>query len=113
MYVLYILLSRPDEDYLLALDSTKWLQRVGELMTVANSVVKTLTELKCHVLVCFESGWDRTTQVDRFTVLVIFVHVNAFLFTFRSTLCNYLLYNNNIYIIYIYIYMYVCIYVGY
>ncbi len=53
----------PDEDYLLALDSTKWLQRVGELLSAANAVVTALTVHRAHVLVAFECGWDRTTQV--------------------------------------------------
>ncbi len=53
----------PDEDYLLALDSTKWLQRVGELLSITNSVVNAITRHRAHVLVAFEYGWDRTTQV--------------------------------------------------
>lgn len=51
-----------DEDYLIALDTTHWLPRVGELLSTATSISHSLVE-GAHALVCFESGWDRTTQV--------------------------------------------------
>lgn len=57
--------TRSDEDYLIGLDTTRWLPRVGELLSVACSVCHSLLKNRAHVLVCYESGWDRTTQVRK------------------------------------------------
>ena len=54
---------RSDEDYLLAVDTTRWLPRVGELLFTAQSICHTLVKEGAHALVCYEAGWDRTTQV--------------------------------------------------
>ena len=47
----------------MTLDGTKWLSRVGDLLATTYEVVDALTEKSAHVLVCYEKGWDRTTQV--------------------------------------------------
>ncbi|XP_003386474.2 PREDICTED: uncharacterized protein LOC100632035 [Amphimedon queenslandica] len=52
-----------DDEYMVTLDGTKWLSRVGDLLDTAHKVVEALTVESAHVLVCYEKGWDRTTQI--------------------------------------------------
>ena len=47
----------------MVLDSTKWLSRCSELLKTTNEVCEALCSEGAHVLVAYESGWDRTTQV--------------------------------------------------
>ena len=54
---------RPDDQFLIALDTTHWLPRISELLTTATAVCRALFEKAANVLVCYEAGWDRTTQV--------------------------------------------------
>ncbi len=58
-----MLLCSSDEEYLVALDGTKWLSRISELLETCCKVCRAMTEEEAHVLVCYEGGWDRTTQV--------------------------------------------------
>jgi len=55
---------RPDEDYLLDMDNTQWLPRISDLLSTAFEVSQALKKDGDHVLVCYECGWDRTTQVE-------------------------------------------------
>ena len=55
--------SRPDEDYLFSLDGTHWLPRLSVLLSTSYAVCSYLRREGAHVLVCYEAGWDRTTQV--------------------------------------------------
>ena len=63
MYVLY-LLYRGEDEYLIALDDTRWLYRVQELLQTAAAVVTKLEEEHASVLVSYDSGRDRTGQVS-------------------------------------------------
>ena len=69
-------LCRADDDYLVALDSTRWLARIAELLKTASDVGYSLCSNAAHVLVCYESGWDRTTQVGVATTCLL--HLNYF-----------------------------------
>ena len=55
---------RSDFEYLVELDNTRWLSRIGELLETTLKVCEALTQESAHVLVCYENGWDRTTQVS-------------------------------------------------
>ena len=69
MYVLY-LLYRGEDEYLIALDDTRWLYRVQELLQTAAAVVTKLEEEHASVLVSYDSGRDRTGQVSMIVVIV-------------------------------------------
>ena len=56
-------LTRGEDEFLIALDDTQWLYRVQELLQTAAGVVGKLEEERASVLVSYDSGWDRTTQV--------------------------------------------------
>ena len=58
----------------MTLDGTKWLSRVGDLLATTYEVVDALTEKSAHVLVCYEKGWDRTTQVNcNYNYIILFL----------------------------------------
>jgi hypothetical protein len=52
-----------EDEFLIALDDTQWLSRVQELLVTAVAVVERLEEDRASVLLSFDSGWDRTSQV--------------------------------------------------
>ena len=52
-----------DYEYLSALNETQWLARVSELLHTSSKVCQALVSRKANVLVCYEAGWDRTTQI--------------------------------------------------
>lgn len=61
----------PDVDYLHALEETQWLARVSELLCTSTKVCEALVMKRSNVLVCYESGWDRTTQIVSLAQLLI------------------------------------------
>ena len=54
---------RSDAEYLSALDETRWLKYISELLKVSSEVCMALDK-GASVAVCYEAGWDRTTQVN-------------------------------------------------
>lgn len=62
--ILALFLCSSDDEYLAALDNTKWLSRVGELLQTASDVCNAMCTEEAHVLVSYANGWDRTTQVS-------------------------------------------------
>ena len=59
---------RSDSEYLSALDETRWLKYISELIKVSSEVCTALDN-GVSVAVCYEAGWDRTTQVSYFNVI--------------------------------------------
>ena len=53
-----------EEEFLIALDDTQWLYRIQELLQTTAAVVTKLEEEQASVLVSYDSGLDRTTQVS-------------------------------------------------
>jgi len=45
------------------LDESRWLKYISELLKVSCEVCVALHEERSSVMVCYEAGWDRTTQV--------------------------------------------------
>ena len=54
---------RSDSEYLSTLDETRWLKYISELLRVSGEVSSALHK-GASVAVCYEAGWDRTTQVS-------------------------------------------------
>ena len=59
---------RSDSEYLSALDETRWLKYISELIKVSSEVCIALDN-GVSVAVCYEAGWDRTTQVSYFNAI--------------------------------------------
>ena len=59
---------RSDSEYLSALDESRWLKYISELMKVSSEVCTALDK-GVSVVVCYEAGCDRTTQVSYCTKL--------------------------------------------
>jgi len=59
---------RSDSEYLSMLCESKWLKYIGELIKVSSEVCTALHK-GASVAVCYEAGWDRTTQVSNFMPL--------------------------------------------
>ena len=53
-----------EEEFLIALDDTQWLYRIQELLQTTAAVVTKLEEEQASVLISYDSGLDRTTQVS-------------------------------------------------
>jgi hypothetical protein len=60
-----------EDEFLIALDDTQWLYRVQELLQTAAGVVGKLEEERASVLVSYDSGWDRTTQITSLAQLLL------------------------------------------
>jgi hypothetical protein len=60
-----------EDEFLIALDDTRWLHRIQELLQTAAAVVGKLEEESASVLVCYESGWDRTAQISSLAQLLL------------------------------------------
>ena len=58
-----VLYFRSDSEYLSALDETRWLKHISELIKVSSEVSAALHN-GVSVAVCYEAGWDRTAQVN-------------------------------------------------
>ena len=61
--------SRGEDEFLIALDDTCWLHRIQELLQTSSEVCRKLDQELASVLVSYDCGWDRTTQV-RMSLLV-------------------------------------------
>ena len=89
-----IVYFRSDSEYLSTLDETRWLKYISELLRVSGEVSSALHK-GASVAVCYEAGWDRTTQVS--CVLINAHHVIHLCFVgcvigttyVRSLLSNY------------------------
>ncbi|XP_065919668.1 uncharacterized protein [Dysidea avara] len=60
-----------DSEYLSVLDESRWLKYISELLKVSCEVCVALHEERSSVMVCYEAGWDRTTQIVSLAQLML------------------------------------------